>query len=218
MKGLVGYLTKDSFDREYEGRGRNIHAVLCASHVEKKRVAYDLEIALGKAKVPYCLWMYRAAFYNPWADTVVEVNFESVGSSHWKTFWRGTKIQEVVVTPRAKTMVEAEDVDRILDHIPFKDTAEDTVLYHLLKGYGVSPPLRRSPTGCMSMSPDFDFPWSLWTPDMSQYIEDTLNPTREEFLFALMMENISGNTETEREAIQAAQLHVEGQADKPSDD
>lgn len=60
-----------------------------------------------------------------------------------------------------------------------------------------------------SMSPDFDFPPSLFTRGMMSYFENITKPTPEEFLMALMMEGVSGSTEREKKAIEAAQLHVE---------
>lgn len=60
-----------------------------------------------------------------------------------------------------------------------------------------------------SLSEDFDFPVSLFRRCMTNYFVDWKKPTREEFIFALTMEGISGSTEREKKAIEEAKLHLE---------
>lgn len=62
-----------------------------------------------------------------------------------------------------------------------------------------------------SLSEDFDFPVSLFRRCMTNYFVNWKIPTREEFIFALTMEGISGSTDREKKAIEEAKFYLESQ-------
>lgn len=64
-----------------------------------------------------------------------------------------------------------------------------------------------------SLSEEFDFPVTLFRRGMVPYFENMKRPKRDEFLMALMMEDVNGSTTREIAAIQAAQIYVEGKGD-----
>lgn len=62
-----------------------------------------------------------------------------------------------------------------------------------------------------SLARTFDLPPTLFRRRMLPYFEDLENPTRDEFLFAVTLEGVSASTTREKAAIEATELHVEGE-------
>lgn len=149
------------------------------------------------------------------------VDIISVNQWTWKDKLRGSSINELVFSRGAIAMLERYDKEfdnfgQIAKSFVKDQTGnilKDNSLFLMLNELD---DISRS---CMhsnnlgnevSLSKDFDFPISLFRRCMTQYFGDVFNPTPEEFIFALTMEGISGNTEWEKASIEKAKLYIEG--------
>jgi hypothetical protein len=148
---------------------------------------------------------------------VITVN---VNQWSWPNKTRGLIYDEILVTGRAeKAMESREDLPSALGAARRTGNVGDNALFYLTQN---DAQIREGLGGDLSeivgrkdgsMSEYFDFPTSLFRRGMLQYFEVPEFPTREEFLMALMMENVNGSTAREKAAIEAAQLHVQGKGD-----
>lgn len=158
------------------------------------------------------------------SDRALNVNFLvntiNVNQWSWSMKARGIIYDEVLMTGRAEMVMEyKEDLPAILRSARKTGNVSDNALFYLTQN---DTQIRDGLGGELSgidgrndgsMSEYFDFPSTLFRRGMLQYFEAPECPTREEFLMALMMENVNGSTTREKAAIEAAQLHVEGKGD-----
>lgn len=148
------------------------------------------------------------------------VNTVNVNQWSWPNKVRGLLYDEILVTGRAdKRMESREDLPAVLRGVRPTGGLGDHALFYLTQndaqiagGLGNDLWSHDGRSGG-TMSEDFDFPMTLFRRSMLNYFEAPDKPTQEEFLMALMMENVNGSTAREKAAIEAAQLHVQGKGD-----
>lgn len=157
-------------------------------------------------------------------DTVLNVdfliNFYCTNQWSWAEKTRGLIYDEVLVTGRGfKRMEYPENLSEVMSRCKSSEYVPGMAMFLLTQnderirnGLGSDIALTSTGVGTNvgSLSDKFDFPVTLFRRAMLGYFEDFKNPTREEFLFALTMEAISGSTDREKKAIEEAQLYVEG--------
>lgn len=148
------------------------------------------------------------------------VNTINVNQWSWPDKARGLNYDEILVTGRAnKSMESREDLPAILRATRPTGGLGDQALFYLTQNDaqiagGLGNDLwHYDGRNVGTMSEDFDFPRTLFRRSMLNYFEVPERPTPEEFLMALMMENVNGSTAREKAAIEAAQLHVQGKGD-----
>lgn len=195
--------------------------VLCYDRSDKKDWMFSLESAVRRDKTYEPLQM-RPLEEICVRDTLLNVNFVinfyCTNQWSWSERARGLVYDEVIVTRRGLDWMEyPENLSNVMsrcnksEYIPgmamFLLTQNDQKVIEAL-GSDTGMTTTSVGTSSGSMSQDFDFPTSLFRRSMLGYFEDIKKPTREEFLFALTMEGISGNTEREKKAIEEAQLHI----------
>lgn len=150
----------------------------------------------------------------PYVIKVISVNQWS-----WSNKVRGLDYDEVILTAKAGWNMEyPEDLSSVFAGCRVASgvsamallllTNNDTMARRKLRAE-VAESSAEVIVGNQNLAADFYFPLSLLRRGMFQYFEDQAAPTREEFLMALMMEDVSGTTEKEREAIEAARLYVQ---------
>lgn len=146
------------------------------------------------------------------------INFYCTNQWSWAERTKGLVYDEVLVTNRGFHRTEyPENFSEVMSRCERSDFLPGMAMFLLTQNdqrirEGLGSDIALTSTGAGtnvgSMSEDFDFPVSLFRRSMIGYFEDIERPTREEFLFALTMEGISGNTDREKKAIQEAQLHI----------
>lgn len=137
----------------------------------------------------------------------------SVNQWTWPDKTKGIVYDEVVISERAYELIEdPELLEDVWSRCRPEGSVKDNGLYYLLN----NDPLARhllndlhSFTASCPAAKGFDFPPSMFRRCMTDYFEDWRNPTPEEFLLAITMEGLSGNTSREKEAIEAANLYVQ---------
>lgn len=145
------------------------------------------------------------------------INFYCTNQWSWAEKTRGLVYDEVLVTGRGFERMEyPENLAEVMSRCKRSDYIPGMAMFLLTQnderirnGLGSDIALTSTGVGTNvgSLSDKFDFPVTLFRRTMLGYFEDFKNPTREEFLFALTMEGISGNTDREKKAIEEAQLH-----------
>lgn len=157
-------------------------------------------------------------------DTLLNVdyliNFYCTNQWSWADKTRGLVYDEVLVTGRGFERMEyPENLAEVMSRCKRSEYVPGMAMFLLTQnderirnGLGSDIALTSTGVGTNvgSLSDKFDFPVTLFRRAMLGYFEDFKNPTREEFLFALTMEAISGSTDREKKAIEEAQLYVEG--------
>lgn len=148
------------------------------------------------------------------------ISFYCTNQWSWADKTKGLIYDEVLVTKRGlKGMEYPENLPQVMSRCKRSDPITGMAMFLLTQnddkireGLGSDIALTSTSveTNAGSLSGEFDFPLSLFRRSMLGYFEDQKNPTREEFLFALMMENVSGSTDREKKAIEEANLYVEG--------
>lgn len=148
------------------------------------------------------------------------VEFISTNQWSWYEKMRGTRYDEVLITRRGmQRMQYPEQLAETLSRRERNGTVLEMSLYYLTQNDSQAVKklgLETAQSTALdngddvgTMSEEFDFPVSLFRRSMMGYFEDYRRPTREEFLFALTMENISGSTAREKKAIEEALLYVQ---------
>lgn len=147
------------------------------------------------------------------------VNVYNTNQWSWSERMRGLRYDEVLVTGRGmKRMEYPENLPEALSRRERNNTVSEMSLYLLTQndkaiaeslGRDIGKTTALDGENFGTMSEEFDFPVSLFRRSMMGYFEDYRRPTREEFLFALTMENISGSTAREKKAIEEALLYVQ---------
>lgn len=201
---------------------------LCADSYEKKSWSLHLTVRMRDFGPEKGLFIQKknSTSENIWVfdDTLKHgylVSLVTVNQWTWKNVLRGSKVNELVFSRGALSMVGKfeEDVDEFksftnsLVRDKTGDVLKDNSLFLMLSEFSETSARSMSPHNYgygQSLSKDFDFPLSLFRRTMVSYFEDILNPTPEEFIFALTMEGISGNTEWEKASIEKAKLLIEG--------
>lgn len=138
----------------------------------------------------------------------------SVNQWTWPEKIKAVSYDEVILTRAAREIVEdIEALDTAFSKCRSAGSVKDNGLYYLLNNdREIADRLRGDVDKYSAKVPaagGFDFPPTLFRRCMTEYFEDWRNPTPEEFLFALTMEGVSGNTSREKEAIEAANLYVQ---------
>lgn len=147
------------------------------------------------------------------------INFYCTNQWSWADKTKGLIYDEVLVTGRGfKRMEYPENLSYVMSRCKRSDYFPGMAMFLLTQndrqikeGLGSDIALTSASVGTNegSMSEEFDFPPGLFRRAMLGYFEDPKNPTREEFLFALMMESISGSTDREKKAIEEAHLYIQ---------
>jgi len=150
--------------------------------------------------------------------TSMVINFYCTNQWSWLDKVRGRIYDEVIVTRQALSKMEyPENLPSALSGCRLSGDISDSALFLLTQnderamdttGSFIG---KTSRGGERSASEDFDFPISLFRRRMVDYFVNWKKPTREEFIFALTMEGISGSTDREKKAIEEAKLYLESQ-------
>lgn len=198
--------------------------ILCASRTEKESWMYNLEKALFLDSS--YVFQTRAAWDNI-AVKDLKLGHEfvimpvTVNQWSWPNKLKGICYDEIILTRLASREIENPELiegafagcrsegsvkDNGLYYLINNDPRVASVLFDQVEAYSAKTPAAKG----------FDFPPSLFRRCMTEYFEDWRNPTPEEFLFALTMEGVSGNTSREKEAIEAANLYVKNKGN-PAD-
>lgn len=155
-------------------------------------------------------------------DTLLNVdyliNFYCTNQWSWSEKTRALDYDEVLVTKRGLERMEyPENLPQVMSRCKNSEYVSGMAMFLLAQNdkkirgrLGMDIALTSTGVGINdgSLSDNFDFPPTLLRRSMIPYFEDFRRPTREEFLFALMMENISGSTTREKKAIEEANLYV----------
>lgn len=155
-------------------------------------------------------------FYFPRTDTVTEVIVTSNISNYWVNIPKEKDIvREIVCTKQSIEGINKIGKLDLFNNYTNKvslteDPLVDDLIQMMLRGHDIVCPEGRETTKNFSISQRFNFPVSLYREEMEEYFLDSNDPKIEEFLLALMMENISGNTEEEKKAIEEAHIYVKG--------
>lgn len=146
------------------------------------------------------------------------INFYCTNQWSWAEKTRGLDYDEVLVTKRGLERMEyPENLAQVMYRCKSSGYVPGMAMFLLAQNdkgirgrLGSDIALTSTGVGINggSLSDNFDFPPALLRRSMIPYFEDFRRPTCEEFLFALMMENISGSTTREKKAIEEANLYV----------
>lgn len=186
---------------------------------ERRRVMNLVERRLSETKEDHISFMMRGMSYAfRVIDKVFGVAYETViisaqGRNDWDYLLRGQEVSEVLMTKRIYDDPDARArMVAALRHSSTMSVYEQAAMQMILGKLGlecISPvPIIKS------LSPDFDFPLSMFRYGMWDHFVDPLKPTAEEFLFAMMLEGVHGNTPEEKAAIRNAQILVERQSNQ----
>lgn len=200
----------------------NRKLILCTSRGEINSIMSDIKEALWRDES----YVYRSrAAWDRVAVKDLRLNHEfvivpvSVNQWTWLDTTKGLRYDELILTSRASEKVENPDlVESAFSGCKSEGSVKDNALYYLLNNDAkiaastAEMVCRYSAT--VPAAKGFDFPPSLFRRCMTEYFEDWRNPTPEEFLFALTMEGVSGNTSREKEAIEAANLYVKNKGNQ----
>lgn len=197
--------------------------LLCADKWDRDDWLHSLVRALARDET-YAYQQRKAHFELLVEDSTLGaqfvVNTINVNQWSWPNKAQGLLYDEILVTGRAERRMESrESLPAILRAARPTGSLCDHALFYLTQNDaqiagGLGNDLRgHDGRNVGTMSEDFDFPMTLFRRSMLQYFEVRDKPTPEEFLMALMMENVNGSTAREKAAIEAAQLHVQGKGD-----
>lgn len=200
----------------------NRKLILCSSRSEMNDLMYRIRAAL--ARDGSYVFRARAAWDNiAVKDHKLDHEFVimpvSVNQWSWPDKIKGVAYDEVVLTREACAKVEdLQLIDTAFSRARETGSVKDNGLYYLINNDAeISSRLLEVIEKYSAKVPaakGFDFPPSLFRRCMTEYFEDWRNPTPEEFLFALTMEGVSGNTSREKEAIEAANLYVKNKGNQ----
>lgn len=196
--------------------------ILCYDRSDKQDWMFSLGGAISRDKT------YESVGRKQFDEIVVRdtllnvdflINFYCTNQWSWADKTRGLIYDEVLVTGRGLQRMEyPENLANVMSRCKKSESAPGMAMFLLTQndqkirsGLGSDIGLASADVGTNdgSLSDKFDFPATLFRRAMLGYFEDFKNPTREEFLFALMMENVSGRTSREKKAIEEANLYVE---------
>lgn len=153
------------------------------------------------------------------------VNTVSTNQWSWPQRVQGLKYDEVHLTDAGyRVMEDRNELHRVvqLRNMPGKNPLHcNALLFMMLNDAKVEDTLgkrlldiehfgRAQP----SLARTFDLPPTLFRRRMLPYFENLEMPTRDEFLFAVTLEGVSASTTREKAAIEATELHVEGEGHK----
>ena len=194
--------------------------ILCYDRSDKRYWMFSLGVAISRDKT------YESIGRKQFDEIIVRdtlldvdylINFYCTNQWSWADKTRGLVYDEVLVTGRGFERMEyPENLAEVMSRCKRSDYVPGMAMFLLTQndekirnGLGSDIALTSTGVGTNvgSLSDKFDFPVTLFRRNMLGYFEDFKNPTREEFLFALTMEGISGNTDREKKAIEEAQLH-----------
>ena len=181
---------------------------------ERRRVMSLVEHRLNETKEEHIAFKMRGMSYAfRVIDKVFGVAYETniiseQGRSDWDFLLRGQEVSEVLMTKRIYDDPDARArMVAAVRHSSTMSVYEQAAMQMILGKLGlecISPvPIIKS------LSPDFDFPFSMFRYGMWDHFVDPLKPTAEEFLFAMMLEGVHGSTPEEKAAIRNAQILVE---------
>lgn len=201
--------------------------ILCYDRTEKQEWVFSLGAALSRDKT------YESVGRKHFDEIIVRdtvlnvdflINFYCTNQWSWADKTRCLIYDEVLVTRRGFERMEyPENLPEVLSRCRKTGSISEMSLYLLARndqkisakqGNDIAKTTAFDGENVGTMSEDFDFPSSLFRRSMMPYFEDFRSPTREEFLLALTMENISGSTAREKKAIEEAILYVEGKGNK----
>lgn len=150
--------------------------------------------------------------------TSMVINFYCTNQWSWLNKMRGIIYDEVIVSRQALRRMEyPENLPSALSGCRLSGDISDSSLFLLTQNDEramdtIAPVIGKTSRGAeRSLSEDFDFPVSLFRRCMTNYFVNWKIPTREEFIFALTMEGISGSTDREKKAIEEAKFYLESQ-------
>lgn len=213
--------TEKDWDSILKNATRKI--ILCYDRSDKQDWGFSLQGTLSRDKT------YESVDRKHFDEIIVRdkvlnvdflINFYCTNQWSWAEKTRGLVYDEVLVTGRGFERMEyPENLAEVMSRCKRSDYIPGMAMFLLTQnderirnGLGSDIALTSTGVGTNvgSLSDKFDFPVTLFRRTMLGYFEDFKNPTREEFLFALTMEGISGSTDREKKAIEEAQLYVEG--------
>lgn len=207
---------KRSFSERHSDKSRSRRLILVGGNSEKNAINKRLLKILREMEIEYTWGVSVISFYLPFGKTCMSVYISSTIGEYWKKIPDECgSLDEIVYTPNAfDDIVSRGNLDCLHGMVDtIKNNREETYsdfLQVLLRNKGVLPIKGFETDKTLSISKDFHFPLTLYREGMEEYFSDKGNPTQEEFLLALMMENVHGRTEIEKEAIKEATLHCKG--------
>ncbi|AKY03970.1 hypothetical protein ADU18_0067 [Cronobacter phage PBES 02] len=210
--------TEKDWDSILKNATRKI--ILCYDRSDKQDWRFSLQGTLSRDKT------YESVDRKHFDEIIVRdkvlnvdflINFYCTNQWSWAEKVRGLIYDEVLVTRRGFERMEyPENLAEVMSRCKRSEYIPGMAMFLLTQnderirnGLGSDIALTSTGVGTNvgSLSDKFDFPVTLFRRTMLGYFEDFKNPTREEFLFALTMEGIIGNTDREKKAIEEAQLH-----------
>lgn len=210
--------TEKDWDSILKNATRKI--ILCYDRSDKQDWRFSLQGTLSRDKT------YESVDRKHFDEIIVRdkvlnvdflINFYCTNQWSWAEKARGLIYDEVLVTGRGFERMEyPENLAEVMSRCKRSEYIPGMAMFLLTQnderirnGLGSDIALTSTGVGTNvgSLSDKFDFPVTLFRRNMLGYFEDFKNPSREEFLLALTMEGISGNTDREKKAIEEAQLH-----------
>lgn len=195
--------------------------ILCYDRSDKQDWMFSLGAAISRDKT------YDSIGRKQFDEIVVRdtllnvdylIKFYCTNQWSWADKTRGLVYDEVLVTNRGLERMEyPENLEEVMYRCSTSEYVPGMAMFLLTQndqkissGLGSEIALTSTGVGINggSLSDNFDFPPTLLRRSMIPYFEDFRRPTCEEFLFALMMENIGGSTTREKKAIEEANLYV----------
>lgn len=210
--------TEKDWDSILKSATRKI--ILCYDRSDKQDWRFSLQGTLSRDKT------YESVDRKHFDEIIVRdkvlnvdflINFYCTNQWSWAEKTRGLIYDEVLVTGWGFERMEyPENLAEVMSRCKRSEYIPGMAMFLLTQNderirNGLGSDIAVTSTGVGtnvgSLSDKFDFPVTLFRRNMLGYFEDFKNPTWEEFLFALTMEGISGNTDREKKAIEEAQLH-----------
>lgn len=206
--------TVTNFTDVHKEKKKRSRALLVSSHYAKGDEVYKLQKVIDCCNLPFSVRGHQVSFYNPFEDTVDTVFVESVGSVHWRNYFKGLECVEAIATQEAISYIKnkqrgEEDLVNF-DNIAhrYRKETKDTCFLSILLGTDYFK--ARYKTRNLSVTDSFFFPMSMFRVEMVQHFNNPWDPTPEEFLFAVVMEGINAKTPEENLAIEKAKILVQG--------
>lgn len=187
---------------------------------ERRKLNWRIQDILHNTKPEQIAYKLKGSSYSfEVYDKVFDVFYQCTilsarGRRDWDDQIRGMYLSEVLLSP--EMAADKDVIDRIMPRLHIDESkfsvyeraAMQMTLGKLNLEYTSPVPV------LTSLSKDFNFPLSLFRRNMLDHFMDKMNPTREEFLFALMMEGVHGSTDDEKAAIHEAKVYIQGQSNQ----
>lgn len=205
-------LTISEFEKQYGNKPKRERALLTYGRSERISEAWEM----GEKIMAMGFMMnhigYNVRFYNPMCDCVENLNFESIVSPHWRSDFKGLDIYEILATKAAFDYINKsehlDDFQRLAGK--HSERTKENSLLQIISGSKYLEGREKSSMVSMdSLSSKFHLPISLFRTGMLDHVENPWDIEPDEFLLAMVLEDIRAVTEEEINSVKEAQLLVE---------